>query len=185
MEICRPLIDVKRITTAASFLNSLGASLGCLNTAFFPPHSLHSSSLHRFTFSTKHFFFLPNVFYQRHRFVFATPSPIRYPPNLRPLQLSLLRMSLPTDTYPTRAWLFFSLRFSESALVRPRPSAYLLLLIHPPVLHAAQAAYFRMWWLLPTACLCGVGELVGWTGRLWSSFSPANGNPYLMQYVYV
>ncbi|KAJ7114975.1 RTA1-like protein [Mycena epipterygia] len=49
------------------------------------------------------------------------------------------------------------------------------------LLHAAQAAYFRMWWLLPTACLCGVGELVGWTGRLWSSFSPENGNPYLMQ----
>ncbi|KAF7345740.1 RTA1-like protein [Mycena venus] len=49
------------------------------------------------------------------------------------------------------------------------------------LLHAAQAAYFGMWWLLPTACLCGVGELVGWTGRLWSSFAPALSDPYMMQ----
>ncbi|KAJ7476724.1 RTA1-like protein [Mycena latifolia] len=49
------------------------------------------------------------------------------------------------------------------------------------LLHAAQAAYFRMWWLLPTACLCGIGELVGWSGRLWSSFSPRLGDPYMMQ----
>ncbi|KAJ7740490.1 RTA1-like protein [Mycena maculata] len=48
-------------------------------------------------------------------------------------------------------------------------------------LHVAQATYFRMWWLFPTACLCGIGELVGWSGRLWSSFSPDLGNPYLMQ----
>ncbi|KAJ7467892.1 RTA1-like protein [Mycena galericulata] len=49
------------------------------------------------------------------------------------------------------------------------------------LLHAAQAAYFRMWWLLPTACLCGIGELVGWSGRLWSHFSPRLGDPYMMQ----
>ncbi|KAJ7887158.1 RTA1-like protein [Mycena leptocephala] len=49
------------------------------------------------------------------------------------------------------------------------------------VLHAAQAAYFGMWWLLPTACLCGIGELVGWSGRLWSSFAPTLGDPYMMQ----
>jgi hypothetical protein len=49
------------------------------------------------------------------------------------------------------------------------------------VLHIAQATYYRMWWLFPTACLCGLGELVGWTGRLWSSFSPSFSNPYMMQ----
>ncbi|KAJ7208084.1 hypothetical protein B0H12DRAFT_1079970 [Mycena haematopus] len=49
------------------------------------------------------------------------------------------------------------------------------------LLHAAQAAYFGMWWLLPTACLCGIGEIVGWTGRLWSSFAPTLNDPYMMQ----
>ncbi|KAJ7664512.1 RTA1 like protein [Mycena polygramma] len=48
-------------------------------------------------------------------------------------------------------------------------------------LHMGQAVYFRMWWLLPTACLCGIGELVGWSGRLWSSFSPSLDDPYMMQ----
>ncbi|KAJ7483579.1 RTA1 like protein-domain-containing protein [Mycena latifolia] len=49
------------------------------------------------------------------------------------------------------------------------------------VLHTAQATYYRMWWLLPTACLCGVGELVGWAGRLWSSSDPTLSDPYMMQ----
>ncbi|KAJ6571290.1 RTA1-domain-containing protein [Mycena capillaripes] len=48
-------------------------------------------------------------------------------------------------------------------------------------LHIGQAVWFRMWWLLPTACLCGIGEIVGWTGRLWSSFSPSLDDPYMMQ----
>ncbi|KAJ7228098.1 RTA1-like protein, partial [Mycena rebaudengoi] len=48
------------------------------------------------------------------------------------------------------------------------------------ILHLGQATYFRTWWLLPTACLCGIGELAGWGGRLWSSFSPQAGDPFLM-----
>ncbi|KAF7370055.1 RTA1-like protein [Mycena sanguinolenta] len=48
-------------------------------------------------------------------------------------------------------------------------------------LHIGQATYYRMWWLFPTACLCGLGELVGWGGRLWSSFSPSLSDPYMMQ----
>ncbi|KAJ7506174.1 RTA1-like protein [Mycena galericulata] len=48
-------------------------------------------------------------------------------------------------------------------------------------LHVGQAIYYRMWWLLFTACLCGVGELVGWSGRLWSSFSPSLDDPFMMQ----
>ncbi|KAJ7228097.1 RTA1-domain-containing protein [Mycena rebaudengoi] len=49
------------------------------------------------------------------------------------------------------------------------------------ILHLGQATYFRTWWLLPTACLCRFGELVGWGGRLWSSFSPQAKDPNLMQ----
>ncbi|KAJ7065693.1 RTA1 like protein-domain-containing protein [Mycena amicta] len=48
-------------------------------------------------------------------------------------------------------------------------------------LHVGQAAYFRTWWLLPTAALCGVGELVGWGARLWSAISPEADTPFLMQ----
>jgi hypothetical protein len=37
------------------------------------------------------------------------------------------------------------------------------------VVHAAQATKYRMWWLLPTAVLAGIGEVVGWSGRYWST----------------
>ncbi|KAJ7064293.1 RTA1-domain-containing protein [Mycena amicta] len=47
--------------------------------------------------------------------------------------------------------------------------------------HVGQAVWYRMWWLLPTACLCGFGELIGWSGRFWSSISPHEANPYMMQ----
>ncbi|KAJ7503824.1 RTA1 like protein-domain-containing protein [Mycena galericulata] len=49
------------------------------------------------------------------------------------------------------------------------------------ILHLGQAIYYRMWWLLLTAFLCGMGELVGWSGRLWSSFSPSLSDPFMMQ----
>nr|GAT60395.1 predicted protein [Mycena chlorophos] len=48
-------------------------------------------------------------------------------------------------------------------------------------LHIAQATYYRMWWLFPTACLRALGEVIGWSGRLWSSFSPGLYNPFLIQ----
>jgi hypothetical protein len=40
-----------------------------------------------------------------------------------------------------------------------------------------------MWWLLPTAALCGIGELAGWTGRLWSALSPTDSTPFTIQSV--
>ena len=46
------------------------------------------------------------------------------------------------------------------------------------------ALRFRLWWLVPTAVLAGVGEIIGWSGRLWSSFDILTGTPFLMQYVY-
>ncbi|KAH8089893.1 RTA1-domain-containing protein [Cristinia sonorae] len=49
--------------------------------------------------------------------------------------------------------------------------------------HIGQAIYFRMWVLFPTVVLAGVGEILGWSGRLWSSYSPLDQNPYLMQIV--
>ncbi|KAJ6525956.1 RTA1 like protein-domain-containing protein [Mycena capillaripes] len=49
------------------------------------------------------------------------------------------------------------------------------------VLHIGQATYFRLWWLLPTAALCGIGELIGWGARLWSSISPTASTPFTIQ----
>jgi hypothetical protein len=40
-----------------------------------------------------------------------------------------------------------------------------------------------MWWLFPTACLCGVGELIGWSGRLWSAYNVDASDPFMMQCV--
>ncbi|KAF7292585.1 hypothetical protein MIND_01156000 [Mycena indigotica] len=49
------------------------------------------------------------------------------------------------------------------------------------ILHAGQALYFRTWFLLPTAALCGIGEIIGWGGRLWSAISPNADTPFKMQ----
>ncbi|KAJ7136413.1 RTA1 like protein-domain-containing protein [Mycena crocata] len=49
------------------------------------------------------------------------------------------------------------------------------------VLHIGQATCYRAWWLFPTAVLCGVGELIGWGARLWSSISPLASTPFTIQ----
>ncbi|KAJ7793298.1 RTA1 like protein-domain-containing protein [Mycena olivaceomarginata] len=49
------------------------------------------------------------------------------------------------------------------------------------LLHVGQATYYRTWWLLPTAALCGLTELLGWSGRLWSAISPTADTPFLIQ----
>ncbi|KAF8157805.1 RTA1-domain-containing protein [Crassisporium funariophilum] len=49
------------------------------------------------------------------------------------------------------------------------------------LVHAGQAIVYRMWWLFPTACLCGLLEVLGWSARLWSSFSPSMAAPFEMQ----
>ena len=52
------------------------------------------------------------------------------------------------------------------------------------LVHLAQAIRSRMWWMIPTAVLCGLTEIIGWSGRLWSSYDVDNMDPYLMQYVF-
>ncbi|KDR79660.1 hypothetical protein GALMADRAFT_208948 [Galerina marginata CBS 339.88] len=39
----------------------------------------------------------------------------------------------------------------------------------------------RMWWLIPTVCLSGLLEVMGWAARLWSSFDAPNSSPFEMQ----
>ncbi|VDB94162.1 unnamed protein product [Peniophora sp. CBMAI 1063] len=58
---------------------------------------------------------------------------------------------------------------------------FLILFGASTAMHLAQAIYFKLWFLLPTVVLCGLGELTGWSGRLWSSYNILNGNAFLMQ----
>ncbi|KAI0263770.1 RTA1 like protein-domain-containing protein [Gloeopeniophorella convolvens] len=50
------------------------------------------------------------------------------------------------------------------------------------ILHAGQAIYLRLWWLLPSATFCGVLETVGWSARLWSSHNPLLRNPFIVEF---
>lgn len=49
------------------------------------------------------------------------------------------------------------------------------------VAHIVGAFWFRLWWLLPTAALACAGEVLGWTGRLWSSINVLNDDAFMMQ----
>jgi len=48
-------------------------------------------------------------------------------------------------------------------------------------MHLFQAVKYRMWWLLPTVCLCGLLEVLGWSERLWSSINPFIVIPFQIQ----
>lgn len=53
------------------------------------------------------------------------------------------------------------------------------------VLHLGQAVYFkpRLYWLIPTMVICGIGEVIGWAGRLINSRHPIDDNAFMTQYV--
>ena len=100
----------------------------------------------------------------------------------RPQSSSTLR----TTTFRQKACVSHSSPSSDLLRVRD---------FHPPTptsdAYAASAAYlfaairFRLWWFLPTACLAGAGEIVGWSARLWSSINYVNSNAFTAQYVLI
>nr|GAT45054.1 predicted protein [Mycena chlorophos] len=61
------------------------------------------------------------------------------------------------------------------------PIVFIVLFGLSTLLHAAQATYFRTWFLLPTAVLCGLGESLGWVGRLWSATSASADTAFKIQ----
>ncbi|KAJ7060977.1 RTA1 like protein-domain-containing protein [Mycena amicta] len=75
------------------------------------------------------------------------------------------------------------LPFISSAQIKGVAVIFLILFGISTAAHVGQAVWYGMWWLLPTGCLCGFGELIGWSGRFWStgSISPHEANPYMMQ----
>ncbi|KZT61016.1 RTA1-domain-containing protein [Calocera cornea HHB12733] len=58
---------------------------------------------------------------------------------------------------------------------------YVVLFSLSTLAHSVQAARARLWWLFPTIVAGGLAEVIGWAGRLWSSKSVDNLNPFLMQ----
>ncbi|TCD71025.1 hypothetical protein EIP91_000524 [Steccherinum ochraceum] len=73
--------------------------------------------------------------------------------------------------------------FYEYLVHKDAALAFVVLFGVTTFVHVVQAIYFRMWWLFPTVVLAGIGEVLGWSGRLWSSYSPLLQDPYLMQIV--
>ena len=51
------------------------------------------------------------------------------------------------------------------------------------VVHIGQAFYYKLWFLFPTVILANLTEVIGWSGRLWSSKAPYILEPFLMQCV--
>ncbi|KZT61020.1 RTA1 like protein [Calocera cornea HHB12733] len=49
------------------------------------------------------------------------------------------------------------------------------------LLHTLLAFRSKLWWLLPTLVAGGLTETLGWTARTWSSHSPDNISPFIMQ----
>jgi len=49
------------------------------------------------------------------------------------------------------------------------------------VVHLAQAIRYRIWWWVPTVFICGLSEVIGWSGRVWGSQNPWIMTPYLIQ----
>lgn len=51
------------------------------------------------------------------------------------------------------------------------------------IVHLIQALFIkpRLYWLLPTTVLCGLGEVIGWSGRLWSSKNSIERDAFMIQ----
>ncbi|CAG7847945.1 SubName: Full=Related to RSB1-integral membrane transporter or flippase that may transport LCBs from the cytoplasmic side toward the extracytoplasmic side of the membrane {ECO:0000313/EMBL:CCA69445.1} [Serendipita indica DSM 11827] len=49
------------------------------------------------------------------------------------------------------------------------------------IIHLAQALRWRVYWMIPTMVIGCLGEVLGWSGRLWSSKNPSLLTPFLMQ----
>lgn len=49
------------------------------------------------------------------------------------------------------------------------------------LLHLGQAFKWRTWWMIPTMVVGCLGEVIGWSGRLWSSQNVTLLDPFLMQ----
>jgi len=49
------------------------------------------------------------------------------------------------------------------------------------IAHTVQSILGRLWFLILTMVVCGFGEILGWSGRLWSSINPPLDQPFQIQ----
>lgn len=48
-------------------------------------------------------------------------------------------------------------------------------------IHFGQAILSRKWFFIPTMVTGGIGEIIGWSGRLWSSHNPNSFDAFVIQ----
>ncbi|KAF8314073.1 RTA1-domain-containing protein [Clavulina sp. PMI_390] len=58
---------------------------------------------------------------------------------------------------------------------------FLVLYSISTLLHLGQSLFFRRWYLIPTVVVGGIGEIIGWAGRYWSSRNSLLDKPFLIQ----
>ncbi|KAF8161694.1 RTA1-like protein [Crassisporium funariophilum] len=58
---------------------------------------------------------------------------------------------------------------------------FIVLFTTSTLIHGVQLARYLMYWIIPTICLCGFLEILGWAGRLWSSYEVWLFTPFQMQ----
>jgi len=60
---------------------------------------------------------------------------------------------------------------------------FIVLFSATTIIHLFQALFIRprKYWIIPTLALCGIGEIIGWSGRLWDSINSRNDTAYLIQ----
>ncbi|KAI0263771.1 RTA1 like protein-domain-containing protein [Gloeopeniophorella convolvens] len=59
---------------------------------------------------------------------------------------------------------------------------FLVLFGFSTLIHFVQSIRSKLYWLIISACFCGILETVGWGGRLWGSHDPIARNPYIVQF---
>jgi hypothetical protein len=90
----------------------------------------------------------------------------------------------PYEYIPTRyVCLIFVVLFGVSTCLFSLFCDWLPTHIYSLVIHLVQALWRRRWFMIPTAVLAGLLEVLGWSGRLWSSYNPLLDTPFLIQYV--
>jgi hypothetical protein len=91
---------------------------------------------------------------------------------------------IPTISF--RHWEFVQPLLHYMAFLRVRntyASCSPLVKVNCTVLHIGQAIFYRTWFMIPTASFAGILEILGWSGRLWSSRNVHLKTPFMIQFV--
>ena len=108
------------------------------------------------------------------------PNEVKYPPSTRSTSTTLRTATCLYAAYASCSLSsldFPHVRFSFCCLESDQRLTSSL------VIHTAAALKYRIWWLIPTVLLAGAGEIIGWAGRLWSTYNLPDQTPFMMQYV--